>query len=154
MSLEGDIELLGRVPLFSDLTPDSLHLLAFNSVRRDLVAGEILFSKDDSATSGFVVAYGVIELATGLGGQGGVRQRCNRGSLIGEVPLFVDTKRPADARATTVSTVMEISRQIMLRMLQEYPDTALSLHTKMATRLDKTIVDLNGVKRSLLAIDG
>lgn len=154
MSLEGDIELLGRVPLFSDLTTDNLRLLAFSSIRRDLVAGEILFSKGDPARSGFVVSYGVIELATGLGGQGGVRQRCNRGFLIGEVPLFVETKRPADARATTVSTVMEISGQIMHRMLQEYPKAARSLRAKMATRLDNTMVDLEGVKRTLLTIDG
>ena len=154
MSLEGDIELLGRVPLFSDLTPDNLRLLAISSIRRDLMACEMLFSKGEPARSGFVVSYGVIELATGLGGQGGVRQRCNRGFLIGEVPLFVETTRPADARATTVSTVMEISGQIMHRMLHEYPEAARSLHARMATRLDKTIADLEGVRGALLAIDG
>ena len=154
MSLEGDIELLGRVPLFSGLTLDHLRLLAFSSIRRDLVAGEILFSKGEPARSGFVVRYGAVELATNLGGEGGVRQRCNRGFLIGEVPLFVEMSRPADARATTVSTVMEISRQIMHRMLQEYPEAASSLHGKMSSRLKTTVDDLKGVKSALLAIDG
>ena len=153
MSLEGDIELLGRVPLFADLPQDNLRLLAFSSVRRDLVAGEILFRKGDVGRSGFVVSYGVIELATGLGGEGGVRERCNRGYLIGELALFVDTKRPADARATNVSTVMEISRQIMQRMLSEYPSSARKLHAKLAERVSGTIGDLQRVRQSLLAIN-
>lgn len=154
MSLEGDIELLSRVPLFTDLSQDNLRVLAFSSVRRDLVAGEILFNKGDVGSSGYVVSYGVIELATGLGGQGGVRERCNRGFLIGELALFVDTKRPADARATNVSTVMEISRQVMRRMLIEYPDTARLLHARLAERLAGTMSDLQKVRQSLLSISG
>lgn len=154
MSLEGDIELLSRVPLFADLSQDNLRVLAFSSVRRDLVAGEILFNKGDVGQSGFVVSYGVVELATGLGGQGGIRERCNRGFLIGELALFVDTKRPADARATNVSTVMEISRQVMRRMLVEYPETARQLHQRLAERLAGTMNDLQRVRQALLAING
>lgn len=150
MSLEGDIDLLARVPLFADLPPDNLRLLAFSSVRRDLVAGEVLFRKGDPARSGFVVSYGVIELAADPAVEGARRERCNRGYLIGEIPLFVETKRPADARATNVSTVMEISKQNMHQLLQEYPAAAEKLRARLAERLGGTIGELQRVRQMLL----
>ena len=147
------MELLGQVPLFADLDQACLRSLAFSGVRRDLVAGEVLFNKGDPARTGFLVSYGVIELAVSPE-KGSHRERCNRGYLIGEMPLFVDTKRPATARATNASTVTEISRHAMKRMLEEHPEAAGKLYARLNERLGGTLGDLQRVRQSLLAIGG
>ena len=43
MSLDGDIALLKRVPLFGELPTEQLRLIAFSAVRLELVAGQVLF---------------------------------------------------------------------------------------------------------------
>jgi CRP-like cAMP-binding protein len=153
LSLESDIELLGRVPLLTGLSPDNLRLLAFSAVRRDLGPGEFLFRKGEPARSGFVVGFGVVELTDGEGDERRVLEKCHRGYLIGQTPLFVDCKRPTDAQAINECTLMEISRAMMTRMLTEYPDAASALHARLTEQLSGTIGELKRVREALLAIE-
>ncbi len=153
MSLESDIELLGRVPLLGDLSTDNLRLLAFSAVRRDLSEGEFLFHQGEVARSGFVVSYGVVELSLGEGEKRRVVEKCHRGYLIGQMPLFVDCLRPNDAVALNPSTLLEISRPMMTRMLTEYPAAAKALHARLSQSLSGTVGDLRRVRETLLSID-
>jgi len=70
MSLDRDISLLSRIPLFSELTTEQLRLLAFSAVRLELSPGQILFRENAAALSGYIIAYGGIELTVGEGQQG------------------------------------------------------------------------------------
>jgi CRP-like cAMP-binding protein len=142
------------VPIFADLSSDQLRLIAFSSVRRELKQGDALFSRGDLAQSGFVVDTGAIELISRDDRGRTSRQACRRGCLIGEVPLFVDSHRPADAKARGTSSVLEISRQMMTRMLREYPEVAEVLYRRLSERIAGTIGELQRVRENLLAIDG
>ena len=152
MSLESDIDLLARVPLFSDLGGDHLRLLAFSSLRHDFAGGAVLFKRGDAARSGFALASGAVELAIGEGAARRVIETCGAGCLIGELPLFVDSTRRATATAVQPVSAFEITRQVMTRMLGEYPDLAALLHRRLEGRLRGTIADLRRVRASLLAI--
>ena len=152
MSLASDIELLGRVSLFTGLSADNLRLLAFSAQRRELEAGDTLFRMGDPARSGFIIGSGEIELATGFGKDREVLESCHRGHLIGGIALFVEGKRPADAAAGDACTLMEISRQLMNRMLTECPEVAEELYAKLAKRLAGTIDELQQVRQTLLSI--
>lgn len=152
MSLEGDIQLLSLVPLFGDLTVDQRRLLAFSATRRDLSPGEILVRKGEPAASGFVVASGAVELSTGEGAARVVAETCRRGTLIGELPLFIATTRRTTATAAVAATVVEITRGVMQRMLEEYPHVALTLRAQLARRLETTLGDLQKVRQTLLSI--
>jgi CRP-like cAMP-binding protein len=154
LTLESDIELIGDVPIFADLSEDQLRLLAFSSVRRDLKQGDVLFHRGDAARSGFVVDTGAIDLTVREEDGRLRRESCRRGCLIGEVPLFVDAARPSDAKARGACSVLEISRQMMNRMLQEYPEVAELLYRKLAERIAGTLGELQRVRETLLAIDG
>ena len=154
MTLESDIAVIGRVPIFADLMPDQLRLIAFSAVRRNLDNGEHLFRRGDKASSGFVVDRGVIELLSSDGSGKPRRDSCRRGCLIGEVPLFVDTERPSDAKARGTTSVLEISRPIVARMLEEYPEVAEVLYRRLAERIAGTLGDLQRVRETLLVADG
>ncbi len=150
MSLERDIELLSGIPLFSDLTGDQLRLIAFSSARRDLDAGQHLFLKGDPALSAFVVASGSIGLSTPLAPD--AVETCGAGQIIGELALFVESKRRVTATAKEPSGVVEITRQLMRRMLTEYPDLAAKLHGRLSDRLLGTVGELQRVQDRLLTI--
>ena len=153
MSLDRDISLLSRVPLFSELSTEQLRLLAFSAVRLDLPAGQVLFREGAAASSGYVVSFGAIELTTGKEARRQVVMTCEVGSLIGEIALFIETRRPATATAVVSSEVLEIDRKLVTRMLNEYPHVALRLRATLAERLTATVGELGRVRDALAEID-
>jgi CRP-like cAMP-binding protein len=60
---------------------------------------------------------------------------CATGSLVGEIALFVETRRPATGTAIVSSDVLEIERKLVIRTLNEYPHMALRLRATLADRL-------------------
>jgi CRP-like cAMP-binding protein len=153
MSLDRDMALLARVPLFSELGNEHLRLLAFSAVRTELNTDQMLFREGSPATSGYVVATGELELSTGQGRNKQVLLTCEPGSLVGEIALFVETRRPATATAVKHSEVLEISRAMVVRMLNEYPHVAMRLRATLAERLRATVGELNRVRQALSRID-
>jgi CRP-like cAMP-binding protein len=147
MSLDSDIALLKRVPLFSELPTEQMRLLAFSAVRLDLAADQVLFREGARASSGFVVANGGIRLT--VGAQRKVVATCEVGALIGELALIIETKRPATATAMVTSQVMELDRKLILRMLAEYPQVAVKWRAAMSERLLATVTDLGRVRAAL-----
>ena len=149
MSLESDISLLRRIPLFADLPAEQLRLVAFSSSRVELSKGDVLFKEGEAARTGYVVASGGLELTRdGIGAARGATP-CEPGSLIGEMALFVETKRPATATALEKTELLEIDRKQITRMLLEYPHLALRLRAKLSERLKATVADLNRLQRDL-----
>ena len=151
MSLDADIVLLKRVPLFADLPSEQLRLIAFSAVRLDLVPGQVLFRAGAKAGSGYVVSTGKIELTGGP--EKKAAMVCEPGALIGEVALFIETRRPATATATTASQVIEIDRKLILRMLGEFPNLAVRMRAILADRLSATVFDLGRVRQALARIE-
>jgi CRP-like cAMP-binding protein len=153
MSLDSDISLLSHVPLFSELNSEQVRLLAFSAVHRELRVDEVLFFEGAEALSGFIVASGEVVLSRGEGKAKKVLATCEPGSLVGEIALFIATKRPATATATRLTDVMEINRALMTRMLNEYPHVALRLRAALSERLTATVSELGRVKHALNQID-
>ena len=154
MSLDGDIALLKRVPLFAELPTEQLRLIAFSAVRLDLVAGQVLFRQGAKATCGYVVSSGKLEMAIDEGGgKKEVAATVEAGSLIGEIALFIETKRPATATASIASQVIEIDRKLITRMLNEYPHIAVRMRSTLSDRLRATVFDLAKVRQALARID-
>lgn len=153
MSLDRDIAMLARIPLFSELSTEQLRLLAFSAVRLNLSPGQVLFREGTMAGSGYVVVYGAIEMSHGQGGRRQVLTTCEQGSLIGELALFIETKRPATATAVVSSEVLDIDRKLVTRMLSEYPHVATRLQRILASRVTATIGELTEIKKRLDAVD-
>jgi CRP-like cAMP-binding protein len=146
MSLDRDIALFARVPLFEGLSADHLRLLAFSAVRLELKGGGVLFEKGADAKSGFVVARGAIEMIEGSGNTRRVAALCPAGTLIGEMALFVETVRPATAVALGDTQVIELGGAAVMRMVREYPQVAERLYARLAGRLAGTVNELAALR--------
>ncbi|MCX5581411.1 cyclic nucleotide-binding domain-containing protein [Kaistia terrae] len=149
MTLEQDIALLSTVPLFAELATDHLRLIAFSATRLELPAGRVLFRGDSKALSGFVVMSGEIEMSVGHGETLKQLGVYGPGTLLGEVALFIETRRPATATAAGDALVIEIDRTLMRRILTEYPDVAARMHTRIADQLMETVHELGGLEARL-----
>lgn len=147
MSLERDIGILRDVPLFSSLTGDQLRLLAFGAEHRLLKKGETLFRAAARADAGFVVASGAVTLLRGASGAEKAVAVYGPGTLLGELALITETRRPATAVTTEECDVIRITRTLFRRMLEEYPELAFALHEKIAD-------DLGRLTAEILALEG
>ncbi len=142
MSLESDIAVLRNVSLFEDLSLDQLRLLAFGAEHRRLRRGEILFRADARADAGFVVASGEVGLFRSRRAGEVQVGTFGPGTVLGELALVTETRRPATARAQTDCDILRISRQIFRRMLEEYPEIAAELHARLADQLAEMTAQL------------
>ncbi len=154
MSLDGDIALLKRVPLFGELPTEQLRLIAFSAVRLDLVAGQVLFREGAKAACGYVVSGGKLELTMDEGKKPKVvataeTRRAGRrgGALRGDAAAGHRHGVRSPARW------IEIDRKLITRMLNEYPYIAIRMRATLADRLTATVFELGRVRQALARID-
>jgi CRP-like cAMP-binding protein len=146
MTIEDDIAFFERVPTLGLLGRDALRILAIGAESRYVHGGEKLFAAGDQADAGFVVQEGSFSISVGTEGEPLV---VGRGTLIGELALITDTKRPATATAVEPSTVLRIPRSLFLKMLDGYPGAAEKLRDIMITRNNQSTADIYSVRSSL-----
>ena len=142
MSLESDIAVLKEVPLFAELSGDQLRLLAFGAEHRRLRHGETLFRAAARADAGFVIASGEVVLMQGPLGAEKTVARYGPGTLLGEMALLTETRRPATAVTAGECDLIRITRQLFRRMLEEYPEIAFLLHERIGDELGRLTAEI------------
>jgi len=142
MALDDDIRVLERVRLLEDFTPEQLRLLAFGAETMRLKAGRELFQEGAAADCAFVVASGTVELYREAGGRRIVVGTAGPASLLGELALITGAQRMTSALAATDIEVIRLNRSLFRRILEEYPDVAATLHTRIAAEMKAMIANL------------
>jgi CRP-like cAMP-binding protein len=146
MSLNDDIRNLSRIPLFGELEPEALRLIAFAAETRILRAGDVLFNRGDESDGGYIVLTGAIALDP-IGDGGPAVKIVGPTALIGEIALISQTERPVTAIAREPSTVLKITRALFHRMLKEFPVSARRLRAAIQARLDAFTKDLDEMRQ-------
>jgi CRP-like cAMP-binding protein len=142
MTIEDDIAFFERVPTLGLLGRDALRILAIGAESRYVHGGEVLFGAGDEADAGFVIQEGSFSLSAGSDDELVV----GRGTLIGELALITETKRPATATALEPSTVLRIPRGLFLKMLDGFPSAAEKLRDILASRSDQSTAAIYAVR--------
>ena len=92
---EGAVELLQRVPLFSDLDRKELERIAASMKERTFAAGDTVTSEGSSGVGFFVIESGNAVVTIG----GEERRRLGGGDYFGEVALLNESARTATITA-------------------------------------------------------
>ncbi|MEO9336282.1 cyclic nucleotide-binding domain-containing protein [Mesorhizobium sp. SB112] len=142
MALDDDIRILSGVGLFESFTQEQLRLLAFGTESTRLPAGRRLFREDDEADSAYVVVSGTIKLFRERDGEHTAVALVQSGSIIGELALIADTKRLTSAEASRDAELLRINRKTFHRILEEYPDLAVSLLHRITEDLQSFIASI------------
>ena len=123
-----------------------MRILAIGAETRHVDGGEVLFNAGDEAEGGFVVQAGRFHLSSSEDGKDLTVGPC---TLLGEVALFAETRRPATAKALEPATVLSIPRPLFIRMLDSFPDAARKLREILAGRLDQATREIVNVRAFL-----
>ena len=152
MTIEDDISFFERVPTLSTLGRQALRILAIGAETRYIHGGEVLFNVGDEADGAFVVQEGRFALSADASTDGRA-VTVGPGTLLGEVALFTETRRPVTATALEPSTVLRIPRPLFIKMLDSFPDAAHKLREILAGRLDQSTREITNVRAVLDARD-
>jgi CRP-like cAMP-binding protein len=146
MTIEDDIGFFERVPTLAMLGRQALRILAIGAETRYIHGGEVLFRAGDEADGGFVIQEGRFQLSSPEDDREITVGPC---TLLGEVALFTETRRPTTATALEPSTVLLIPRPLFIKMLDSFPDAARKLREIMAGRLDQSTREIGNVRAFL-----
>jgi CRP-like cAMP-binding protein len=147
VSIEDDIAFIERVQTLRMLGRTALRILAIGAESRYVHEGEVLFKAGDATDCGYVIQEGSFALDGGSKSSGEVV--AGPGTLLGELALIAETKRPATATAREPSTVIRISRSLFLKMLEGYPDAAQILREQLAARVQQSAAEVADVRAML-----
>jgi CRP-like cAMP-binding protein len=145
MTIEDDIAFLQRVPALSLLGRDALRILAIGSEARYIHEGMSLFGEGEDADGAYVVQEGSFDLAS-RNSRNAETRVVGPGTLIGELALLTEAKRGATATAREPSSVVRITRQLFLKMLEGYPDAAVRMRDALAVRVNETAREFSKVR--------
>ena len=152
MSLQEEVEILRRIPLFARMEPARLKLLAFTSQRLSFEAGQALFHQGEPGDSAYILIEGEAEVSIDSPGGPIVVATLGRHAIVGEIAILCDVPRTAHVTATGDKALvcLKIEKDDFVGMLTEFPGMAVEVMRELARR----IVNTNQQLRQALAAKG
>jgi len=138
MSLQEEVEILRRIPLFAKIEPARLKLLAFTSQRLAFAAGQVLFHQGETGDSAYIVMDGAAEVSIATPSGPVVVATVGRNAIIGEIAILCDVPRTATVTAKADLHALRIDKETFFRLVNEFPQMAVEIMRELAQRLEKT----------------
>lgn len=149
MSLNEEVELLRRIPLFTKIEASKLKLLAFTSQRLTYKPGDVLFRQGDPGDAAFVIIGGEADVMVDTpGGQLKVAH-LKQNDFVGEIAILCDVPRTATVIASTEVTTLRIEKDLFFRLITDFPQIAIEIMRVLAHRLERTTADLRSLSAKL-----
>ncbi len=134
------LRFLRCVPVFKHLSPEDLMKLAEIASPSEHAAGKVIFKMGDPGDVLCVVVSGTVEIRNQ--GQVVATQRPN--DFFGELALFDQEPRSADAVCVEDTELLEIGGADLESLMERRPEIAREIIRVLAKRLRKTTQDLVG----------
>jgi CRP-like cAMP-binding protein len=134
MTLNEESSFLGKVPLFQELEPSRLKLLAFTSEMINFQNGEILFKAGEPGDCAYVIMEGEVEILSAVDDDSVVAV-LQINQIFGELALLNDEPRSATLRAKGDLKVMKISESQFMELIRENPGLALNILRQLGQKL-------------------
>ena len=141
MSLKQEIEALRRVPIFAEIEPAKLKLLAFMSERVAFDPGKRLMQQGDRADAAYLIVDGHAEVILETPDGPVIVATLGANEIVGEMGILGNAPRAATVRAKDRLIALRISKEPFMRMVRKFPTVAVSIMQELAQRLNKS----NGV---------
>jgi CRP-like cAMP-binding protein len=142
MSINDDVELLRRIPMFAKVEPAKLKLLAFTSDRVTFAAGQELFRQGDGSDAAYIIVGGTADVIVDSPRGPLTVAQLGKNEFIGEIGILCDVPRTATVRAATELITLKITKELFFRMVTDFPAMGVEVMRVLAHRLEQTTVQL------------
>ena len=142
MSLESEVRSLQDVPMFREIEPARLKLMAFASDRVAFAADEVVFRQGDPSDSAYVILDGKANVRLGAAETAFTVATLGKSSIVGEMGVLTGSPRSATIVAATDVVALRIRRDVFFDMVREFPAMAIAVMRDLAGRLERTNAQL------------
>lgn len=151
MSILTEVELLRRIPLFSNIDTSRLKLLAFTSERLTFENGAILFREGDRGDSAYLILTGKVDISVGSPSGDVVVASLGANNIVGEMSLLCETPRTATVTAAEPLDTLRIKKDQFFGLLRDLPQMTLEIMRELAVRLNNVNKELSAAHAKLRA---
>jgi CRP-like cAMP-binding protein len=143
MSLEQEVELIRRIPIFAKIDIALLKLLCFSSERLTFQADQVVFGAGDPGDAAYVIIEGNVDVSVPTSSGPLVINSLGPNDILGEIAIFAEVPRTATVTAKTRVETLRISKDQFMGIVRQSPDAALELIRILAARLARTTARLS-----------
>ena len=142
MTLETEVQSLRQVPMFREIDPARLKLLAFTSERVQFQEGQQFFVQGDAADAAYVILEGKADVTLNTP-TGEIKvAELGRNALVGEMGILSDNPRSATVAAAQATVALRIDKRVFLELLTQFPQMSIAVMREIASRLERTNAQL------------
>ena len=149
MLFKDEIQMLRRVPFFSEMEPSKLKLLAFSSDRVTYMAGEDLFRQGDMGDAAYVLLTGKVDVLVDTPSGQIKLAEMSGNAIVGEIAILCDGVRTATVRASTSVEALRVGKEQFFKLMLDFPDITIKVMRVLAERLTSTTTELSKAKAQL-----
>jgi len=136
-------DFIRSIDMFSELDDALLEPIVDQSKTLDLQRGDVLFQSGDESNDLYIVTRGRIAIGNrSFDGRESLVALMESGDLFGEMPLFSNDGRSAEARALEESAVIVIPYQPVKNLYDENPSLLWRVVEMLVSRLKSTDIAL------------
>ena len=136
-------DFLRSIDMFSELDDAMLEPIVDQSKTLDLQRGDVLFQSGDDSSDLYIVTHGRIAIGNrSFDGRESLVALMESGDLFGEMPLFSNDGRSAEARALEESSVVSIPYKPVKDLYDENPSLLWRVVEMLVSRLKSTDIAL------------
>ena len=129
-------ETLSAVSYLADLEASTMQAIVQAAVRRTYEADQVVFLEGDPCDGLYVVEDGWLKaVKTSPDGREQVLRFVGPGEVVNEIGVFARAHNPATAVTLAPTTIWMIDRDVILRLLEDYPRLAQHVVQSMAHRV-------------------
>ena len=141
MSIDDEVEILRKIPLFANIDQAKLKLMCFASRRLTFNDGQSLCTQGETGDSAYIIISGTANVVVENNGPLVVAQM-GRNDIIGEIAILCDVPRTASVVATSELIALEITKDLFFQMVTDFPDMGVEIMRVLAHRLEHTTAQL------------
>jgi CRP-like cAMP-binding protein len=141
VSIEQEVEILRRIPLFANVEPAKLKLMCFASERITYKSGQSLCEQGDIGDAAYIIIEGSADVIVTREVPLVVAQ-VGKDDIVGEIAILVDIPRTATVTATNELTALKITKDLFFRMVTDFPEKGVQIMRVLAQRLEHTTAQL------------
>ncbi len=150
MLLKDEVELLRKVPLFAQLEPAKLKLLAFTSTRMVFRPDQELFHQGDEGDAAYLILSGEADVVADTASGEVPVATVGQNAIVGEIAILCDVPRTATVRAASRLDTLKIEKEHFLRLVREFPDMGIEIMRELGNRLTRTTAELSQARSELI----
>ncbi len=136
-------QILLRLPLFHELSPEQLAHIAAGTREKRLTKGEMLFHKGDAPHGFYLIVFGQIKLAfPSTQGNEKVVEIIGPRQSFGEAVMFMDRPYPVFAESLGDTLLLNIPKSAVFELLERDASFARRLLAGLSLRLHSLVQDV------------